>query len=70
MCKCMVFFQSNKCNLENAYQSLINYGLTVQLYQNKLLCFRDDSPQFTIVLATEEHIQQEAVEIARTTQFI
>lgn len=63
----MVFFQSDKCNLEDAYQSLISYGLTVKRYDNKLLCFRDDSPQFTIVLATGKQIQQEAVEIAQGT---
>lgn len=67
MSECMVFFQSDKCNLEDAYQSLVNYGLTVKLDRNRLLCFRDDSPQFTILLVTGEHIQHEAVEIARST---
>lgn len=69
MTECMVFFQSDKCNLEDAYQSLVSYGLIVKRYQKKLLCFRDDSPQFTIGLATGEQIQQEAVEIANSTPY-
>ena len=69
MAECMVFFQSDKCNLEDAYQSLISYGLTVKRYEDRLLCFRDDSPQFTIGLATGEQIQQEAVEIAKNTSY-
>lgn len=67
MSECMVFFQSNKCNLEDAYQCLVSYGLTVNRYEKKLLCFKNDSPQFTIGLATGEHIQQEAEEIAKDT---
>jgi len=49
--------------LHDAQTALENYGLTVENENNKLLCFRDNSPRFSVHMNTGEDVQIEAKEL-------
>jgi len=64
---CMVFFESPRCDIQRAFQSLVAYGLTVNRGDNMLICHRENSPKFRVLLSDEEHVQLEAQEIGKST---
>ncbi len=67
---CLVFFQSEECDLDGATKSLESYRFNVTRDGKKLVIDRGDSPQFEIILVKEDFVQEEANEIAEGTEFV
>lgn len=61
---CLIFLTADSSNLEEAQAALTSCGLTVEGDRHELVCFRDNSPEFTIHLNSEVEVQTEALEIA------
>ena len=57
---CMILCSSDRANLDDAKAALEQDGLTVERDNDKLICFRDSSPRFTIYLNQGEKVQAEA----------
>ena len=57
---CMILCSSDRANLDDALAALERDGLTVERDNDKLICFRDNSPRFTIYLNQGEEVQAEA----------
>ena len=57
---CMILCSSDRLSLDDAKTLLKKDGLTVESENNKLICFRDDSPRFTIHLNQGKEVQAEA----------
>ena len=57
---CLVFCLSERLSLEEAKIALEQDGLTVESDRNKLICFRDNSPRFTIALNQEAEVRSSA----------
>ena len=61
---CLIFFLADSSNLAEAQAALTSCGLTVKGDRHKLICFRDNSPKFTVYLNSGLEVQTEALEIA------
>ena len=57
---CMILFPSNRANLDDAQTALDKDYLTVERDNNRLVCFWDNSPKFTIYLNQGEEVLAEA----------
>ena len=57
---CMILCSSDRANLDEARTELEQDGLTVERDNDKLICFRDNSPRFTIYLNHGEEVRAEA----------
>ncbi len=60
----MVFFESNKANLDSALKSLQSYGLTVERNGDELICFRNASPKLSVSIVTGDYVQEESEAIS------
>lgn len=66
---CMVFFQSEECDLNSAVKSLKNYRFDVARNGENLVVGRGDSPLFQITLVKEDFVKEEANEISEGSEF-
>lgn len=51
---CLIFCSSDRTSLNDAKTALEKDGLSVESNNNRLICFRDNSPRFTIRFIQEE----------------
>ena len=51
---CLIFCSSDRISLNDAKTALEKDGLSVESNNNRLICFRDNSPRFTIRFIQEE----------------
>ncbi|MEK6236009.1 MAG: hypothetical protein N2C14_14980 [Planctomycetales bacterium] len=51
---CMVFFQSQACDLEKAAEKLVGYRFHVERAGERLIVGKPDSPEFDVILSRDE----------------
>ena len=66
---CLVFFKSNECNLDKAIIALQSYGFTVSSHSDKIIAYQDEELKFEIYIANGEYVQEEAIDIAKNSEF-
>lgn len=57
---CLIFCSSDRISLNDAQTILEKDGLSIESRDNSLICFRDNSPRFTIRLNQEEEVRVSA----------
>jgi len=65
---CYIFFRPGKATLESAESSLMEYGLTVDRADGRLVVHLPGSPSFMVRLANAEHVQAEAAGVGAGTE--
>ena len=57
---CFILFPSNRANLNDAQSALEKDGLTIENDNDRLVCFCNDSPRFTVYFNQGKEVQAEA----------